>query len=155
MRYLLLVYNEERKLDAMNQAELDALVADVIAWVEELARCRHHVASAGLQAVRMAATVRGRNGRTFTTDGPFAETKEFLGGFTMIEARDLNEAIQLASRHPAARVGSVEVRPILEPEGDLIDPLDRRLAAAIRRSYKSAVRQASEGLARKGEVGTP
>ena len=154
MRYLLLVYNEERKLDAMTQAELDALVADVIAWLEELSRRGHHVASAGLQSVRMAATVRSRSGRTFTTDGPFAETKEFLGGFTMIEARDLNEAIQLASRHPAARAGSVEVRPILEPEGVLVAPLDRRLAAAIRRSGEAGGRQDPESLARETEIGT-
>jgi hypothetical protein len=73
------------------------------------------------------------------TDGPFAETKEHLGGFTLLRARDLNEAIQLASRLPAARIGSVEVRPVLEATADLTDPSDRKIAAALRRSDREAM----------------
>src|SRR5689334_15558121 len=126
MRYLCLVYREERKLDALSGVERDALAGDCIAWVEELDRAGHHVFSAGLQSVRMAATVRNRNGKPSTTDGPFAETKESLGGFTLIEARDLNEAIQLASKHPAARLGIIEVRPTLESDIAPINSPDRK-----------------------------
>src|SRR5262249_12041075 len=89
--------------------------------------------SAGLQSVRNAATVRHRDGKLSVTDGPFAETKEFLGGFTLINARDLNEALQLASKFPAARLGSMEVRPVLESDGEPACALDQKIASAIRR----------------------
>ena|SRR5205823_3276308 len=114
MRYACLVYHEEKKPDALSEAELAAVVNECAAWVEELTRSGHHVVSMGLQGVRAATTVWNRNGKLFMTDGPFAETKEFLGGFTLIEARDLNEAISLVAKSPAARLGSVEVRPVLE-----------------------------------------
>jgi hypothetical protein len=132
MKYICLVYHEEKKLDALSQKELDALVGECGAWVEELAKGGHHVFSAGLQCIRTATTVRNRNGQLAITDGPFAETKEFLGGFTIINARDLNEAIQLASQLPAGRLGTIEVRPVLEPDAELTDPLDRKIGAAIR-----------------------
>jgi hypothetical protein len=147
MRYACLVYHDERKLNALTDAELDALAVDCAAWVEEIARGGHYVSSAGLQSVRTATTVRNRNGKLSATDGPFAETKEFLGGFALIDARDLNEAIQLAAKHPAARVASIEVRPIFDPNAILVDPLDRKLAAAIRRSggaHGAASRASSE-----------
>ena len=134
MKYLCLVYHEQEKLDALSQAEMDDLVGACIGWVEELEQSGHHVFSAGLQSVATAATVRHRGGKLQVTDGPFAETKEFLGGFTLITARDLNEAIQLASKFPSARLGSMEVRPVLEPDGELVSPLDRKLGAAIRRN---------------------
>jgi hypothetical protein len=133
MKFLCLVYQEEKKLDALPQDELDALVGDCIGWTLDLEKSGHHVFSAGLQSFRSARTVRERNGKLSITDGPFAETKEFLGGFTLLEARDLNEAIQLASRLPAARLGSIEVRPILEPAVELTDTLDQKIEAAIRR----------------------
>jgi hypothetical protein len=134
MRYLCLVYHEEKKLDALSGVERDALAVDCMAWVEDLDRAGHHVFSAGLQSIRMAATVRNRNGKPSTSDGPFAETKESLSGFTLIEARDLNEAIQLASKHPAARLGSIEVRPTQESDVASIHTPDRKVGAAIRRS---------------------
>jgi hypothetical protein len=120
MRFLCLVYYEEEKLAALSQPEMDSLVGACIGWVEELEKGGHHILSAGLQSVRSAATVRIRNGKLSTTDGPFAETKEQLGGFIVIEARDLNEAIRLASKIPPARLGCIEVRPIqeLEPRRD-------------------------------------
>jgi hypothetical protein len=133
MKYICLVYHEEKKLDALTQEELDALVGECGVWVEELDKGGHHVFSAGLQSVKTATTVRSRNGTLITTDGPFAETKEFLGGFTILNARDLNEAIQLASKLPAVRVGSIEVRPVLSPDVELTDPLDQKIGAAIRR----------------------
>src|SRR5262249_12584017 len=94
MRFLCLVYQDEKKLAALSQLETDSLVAACIKWVAELEKAGHHILSAGLQCVRAAATVRSREGKVTTTDGPFAETKEFLGGFTLINARDLAEALK-------------------------------------------------------------
>jgi hypothetical protein len=115
MKYLCLVYQDENKLSAPSQAELDAVVAECGAWVEELKNAAHHVFSAGLQSVRTATTLRNRAGQLAMTEGPFAETKEFLGGFTLLDARDLNEALRLASGLAALCLGTVEVRPLLEP----------------------------------------
>ena len=105
MKYLCLVYGEEGALQAMDDRHC-------VAFDEEVRKSGHCVASEALQPVSTATTVRVRNGKLSVTDGPFAETKEILAGFYMIEARDLNEAIQIASRIPPAAVGSIEVRPI-------------------------------------------
>jgi hypothetical protein len=105
MRYLCLVYGEERKLGEMDDRKCLAYDAEVRARGE----C---IASEALEPVATATTVRVRNGRMSVTDGPFAETKEQLAGFYLIEARDLNEAIRIASKIPPAEVGCVEVRPI-------------------------------------------
>jgi hypothetical protein len=112
MKYLCLVYDDEANLDAMSAGEFDGLVGECLAVDEELRKGGVVSASEALQPVRTATTVRVRNGRVSVTDGPFAETKEQLGGFFLIDARNLNEAIQVASRIPSARLGSVEVRPI-------------------------------------------
>ena|SRR5579872_3210738 len=133
MKYLCLVYHEEEKLAALSQAQMEGLVGACMSWVEELEKSGQHVFSAGLQSIATATTVRNRGGKLSVTDGPFAETKEFLGGFTLINARDLNEAIQIASKFPSARLGSMEVRPLLEPDEMLTTPLDQKIAAAIRR----------------------
>ena len=138
-KYLCLVYKDPAKMDALSLNELDTLVAECVVWVDELDKSGRHIYSAGLQSVRSATTLRKRNGQLSMTDGPFAETKEHLGGFTLLRARDLNEAIQLASRLPAARIGSVEVRPVLEATADLTDPNDRKIAAALRRSDREAM----------------
>jgi hypothetical protein len=142
-KYLCLVYQEEKKLDAMPQGDLDALVADCIDWVDDVEASGRHVCTAGLQSFRIATTVRNRNGNVTMTDGPFAETKEQLGGFTLIAARDFNEAIQLASKLPAARTGSVEVRPVLAFDAELADPIDRKVATAIRRKVERQRSQSS------------
>ena len=105
MKYLLLVYGEEAKM-----REVDDL--SCLAFDKSVRDSGHCVASEALQPVATATTVRVRNGKTSITDGPFAETKECLAGFYMVEARDLNEAIQIASRIPPAQIGSIEVRPI-------------------------------------------
>ncbi len=105
MKYLCLVYLEERRLDELPDS-------DCLEYDEATRRSGHCIASEALQSVQTATTVRVRNGRMSVTDGPFAETKEQLAGFFLIEARDLNEAIQLASKIPPARVGSIEMRPI-------------------------------------------
>jgi len=114
MKYLCLVYLEEKKLDAMSKSELDALIGESLAYDEVLRKSGHYLVSEALQPVETATTVRIRSGKASITDGPFAETKEQLGGFILIKARDLNEAIQVASKIPPVRLGSVEVRPIWE-----------------------------------------
>ena len=105
MKYLCLVYLDEKRLDELPDE-------DCVAYDTEIRKSGYCLASEALQSVQTATTVRIRNGKLFITDGPFAETKEQLAGFYMIEARDLNEAIQVASKIPPARVGCVEVRPI-------------------------------------------
>ena len=134
MKFACLVYHEQN--DAVSEADLAAIVAecqDAAAWNEEIRKGGYHVLTAGLQSVRTAKTVRNRNGRLDVTDGPFAETRECLGGVTIIEARDLNEALELVSKFPA-RLTSVEVRPIMEPGAELTDPLDRMVVAAVQRA---------------------
>lgn len=114
MKYLCLAYEEEGTLDALSREEWDSLRKETLDYVDELRRSGRLIITHALQTVRNATTVRVRHGRMSTTDGPFAETKESLGGFFLIEARDLNEAIEVASRWPSARLGSIEVRPIEE-----------------------------------------
>ncbi|AZZ90675.1 MULTISPECIES: YciI family protein [unclassified Hahella] len=114
MKYLCLVYYDENIINAMTKSEWDSLNGECIAFGDEVRQSGHFVGGNALQPVETATTVRVRNGRVTTTDGPFAETKEQLAGFYMMEARDLNEAIQLAGRIPPARLGSIEIRPIRE-----------------------------------------
>lgn len=105
MKYLCLVYLDENRLPELPDR-------DCVEFDEDVRASGHCLASEALESVSTATTVRVRDGRTAVTDGPFAETKEQLAGFYMIEARDLNEAIRIAARIPPARVGSIEVRPI-------------------------------------------
>ena len=112
MKYLCLIYDEEKKLGQMSKSESDAFMGEYYAFTEDVKKSGHYVDGNALQPVHTATTVRVRGGKLATTDGPFAETKEQLGGYYMIEAKDLNEAIQVAGRIPSARIGSVEVRPI-------------------------------------------
>ena len=112
MKYLCLIYSQEAQFATISKAEMEALMAEYFAFTESIKKSGHYIAGEALQPVHTATTVRMRNGKLSTTDGPFAETKEQLGGFYMIEARDLNDAIQVASRIPSARAGSVEVRPV-------------------------------------------
>jgi len=114
MRYVCLVYLVEREMIAMSKGEADACTEASLAYDDALRTAGHFVMAHALQPVEAATTVRVRNGKLSTTDGPFAETKEQLGGFILIEARDLNEAIQVAAKIPLARRGSIEVRPIRE-----------------------------------------
>src|SRR5262245_46432615 len=134
MKYLCLIHHEEEKLNALPQAQMDALVGACMEWVGELEKGGRHIYSAGLQTPSTATTVRHRSGKALVSDGPYAEAREVLGGFTLIEARDLNEAIQLASTFPNVHLGSIEVRPILDPDAELSSPLDQRIGLAFRRS---------------------
>jgi hypothetical protein len=121
MKYLCLVYFEEPVLEAMNGAQRDALDCESLDYIDELNQRGQLLACEALQPVRTALSVRVRNARLSATDGPFAETKEQMGGFVLIDAIDLNDALQIVARNPIARYGTVEVRPIM--------PLERRLPA--------------------------
>jgi len=107
MKYVCLVYSEDKKLEAISDNEC-------FANGEALRKSGRYLAAEALQPVQAAVTVRVRNGKISITDGPFAETKEHLAGFYLIDATDLDEAIQIASKIPPARVGSIEVRPVRE-----------------------------------------
>lgn len=112
MKYICLAYEQESSLNALSRSEWDVLRRETLDYVGELRDRGYLIAAEPLLSVRTAATVRVRGGNVSITDGPFAETKETLGGFFLINARDLNEAIQVASKWPSARLGSIEVRPI-------------------------------------------
>ena len=117
MKYLCMVFLDEKKLHALSSSEAQALDDESLDYDEKLRQGGHFIAAQALESVQAATTVRVRNGKVSLTDGPFAETNEQIGGFILIEARDLNEAIQVASKHPAARLNEhlgwgVEVRPI-------------------------------------------
>jgi hypothetical protein len=133
MKYACLVYHDATKIAGLPEDEqLAAIIAEckaADAWRGELKKGGHFVFAAGLQSVSTATTVRNCNGKVSMTDGPFAETKEFLGGFTIIEARDLNEALQLVSKFASALV-TVEVRPVVDANAQLTDPLDQKIASA-------------------------
>jgi hypothetical protein len=109
-----LAYEEEAKLDALTEREWDALRTETIDYVEKLRASGHLVLTYALQSVRKGASVKVRDGKRLVTDGPFPESKELIGGFFLIEARDRDEALELASRWPSARLGTIEVRPIEE-----------------------------------------
>jgi hypothetical protein len=114
MKYVCLVYLVERDMSAMTKKEADTCIEESLAYDDDLRKAGHFLVAHALQPVEAATTIRVRSGKLSTTDGPFAETKEQLGGFILIEARDLNEAIQVAAKIPMARHGSIEVRPIRE-----------------------------------------
>jgi hypothetical protein len=114
MKYLCLIYDEEKKLQGMSKTDMDALMGEYFSFTTDIRKSGHYLGGNDLKPVASATTVRVRNGKVSTTDGPFAETKEQLGGYYLIEAKDLNEAIQVASRIPSARLGSIEVRPVQE-----------------------------------------
>jgi hypothetical protein len=116
MKYLCLIYDDEQQWAAMPKDESAAYMGEYFAFTDDIRAGGQYIAGEALQPVSTATTVRIRNGKLSTTDGPFAETKEQLGGFYLIEARDLNEAIQVAAKIPSARIGSVEVRPVVEFE---------------------------------------
>jgi len=114
MKYLCLAYEQESTFDVMSKSEWDALRNETLAYVDQLQKSGYLISTQALQSAATSATVRVRGSRLSITDGPFAETKEQLGGFFLIEAKDLNEAIQVASKWPSARFGSIEVRPVEE-----------------------------------------
>lgn len=115
MKYLCLIYEDEKRVSGMSGSEYEALCEEAMAYEEELRKSGHLILAEPLQPVQTATVLRVQRGGAFSiTDGPFAETKEQLGGFFLIEAGDLNDAIRVASKIPPARLGCVEVRPIRE-----------------------------------------
>src|SRR4051794_19641418 len=115
MKYACLVYLDPANAAAITDADMDKIVAEVGAWVDDLEKNGKHVFSAGLQATSTATTLRKRNGEIAVTDGPFMETKEILGGLTILEARDLNEALLHGMKLAECCGGTVEVRPEMDP----------------------------------------
>ncbi|WP_369721722.1 MULTISPECIES: YciI family protein [unclassified Bradyrhizobium] len=113
MQYLLLIYRNEAKLSNMSPADRQAVSAEYGVYTQSIIQSGNFKAGDGLQPTTTATTVRVREGKTLTTDGPFAETREQLGGYYLVEAKDLDTAIALAARIPEAREGSIEVRPVM------------------------------------------
>ena len=114
MKFLFLIYHEEKTLDTLPQGEMQTLVDSALEYMDEIRQSGHFIASNALQRARTARTIRVRGGKVSTTDGPFAETTEQVGGFFLIEAKDMDEACEVASRFPPARLGIIEVRPVQE-----------------------------------------
>jgi hypothetical protein len=114
MKYLCLIYDDEQQMMKRPRDETGKMSADYMSYTEGIQKSGHYLGGNALQPTHTATTVRSRGGKISTTDGPFAETKEQLGGYYLIEAKDLNDAIQVASRIPSVKFGSIEVRPIHE-----------------------------------------
>jgi len=113
MRYILLIYSKETDWTSLPDKEKGEMYQQYVAFTESLKKSGHYVAGDGLEPTTTATTVRVRNGKTLTTDGPFAETREQLGGYYLIQAKDLDDATVVAARIPGAMMGSIEVRPIM------------------------------------------
>jgi hypothetical protein len=113
MRYILLIYSKETDWTSLPDKEKGEMYQQYVAFTESLKKSGHYVAGDGLEPTTTATTVRVRNGKTLTTDGPFAETREQLGGYYLIQAKDLDDATVVAARIPGATMGSIEVRPIM------------------------------------------
>jgi hypothetical protein len=118
MKYLCLIYANEQAWAAMPQGDAATMRSEYMAYTRHYTESGHVLGGNALQPTHTATTVRMRDGKVSTTDGPFAETREQLGGYYLLEAKDLNEAIQLAAKIPGARTGSIEVRPVLEMPRD-------------------------------------
>ena len=118
MKYLLLCCHDEKKWDSMSKSECDAVMEETTEYIQVLKKSGHLLGAEQLEPIQTAMSVRVRSGKLAVTDGPFAETKEQLGGFFLISARDLNEAIQVASKFPSVRFGTMEVRPVREIPGN-------------------------------------
>jgi len=114
MRYLCLIYEDEKWWEKASPAEMQQGMADYGAFTDSIKKTGNYVGGEALQPTNTATSVRVRNGKLSATDGPYVETKEQLGGYYLITAKDLNDAVQVASRIPGARHGTVEVRPIME-----------------------------------------
>ncbi|MEO8580052.1 MAG: YciI family protein [Gemmatimonadales bacterium] len=114
MKYLCLIYDDEKEWQKFPKEVQDKYMSEYTAFGDSIKKSGQFVGANQLQPTHTATIVRSRNGKISTTDGPYAETKEQLGGYYLIEAKDLNDAIQVASRIPSARSGSIEVRPVVE-----------------------------------------
>jgi hypothetical protein len=116
MRYVCLIYEDEKNWAELSEEQSDAIMSEYAAFTNSIQRSGHYIEGEALQPTKSATTVRVRDGKISTTDGPAAETREQLGGYYLINARDMDEAIRIAARIPSVRFGSVEVRPVMELE---------------------------------------
>jgi len=114
MKYMLLIYDEEQTWAKLSEAERKQIYAEYGQFSQQVKASGHYVTGAQLQPISAATSVRVRNGKRLLTDGPFAETREQLGGYYLVEAKNLDEALSLAERIPSARLGTIEVRPLVE-----------------------------------------
>ena len=129
MQYLLMIYQNEAESGKLDAAARKNLTAEYGAYTQSIIQSGHFKAGDGLQPTTTATTVRVRDGKTLTTDGPFAETREQLGGYFLVDARDLDEAMSIAARIPGSRFGTIEIRPVVELTG-LPEPESGLLAAS-------------------------
>ncbi len=114
MRYMLLIYSRESDWAALSEKERGVVYQEYMAFTDSIRKSGHYVSGDPLEKTSTATTVRVKDGKTVSTDGPFAETREQLGGYYIVKAGDLDEATAIAARIPGARMGSIEVRPIME-----------------------------------------
>jgi hypothetical protein len=114
MKYLLLIYDEEKNLAKRTESERNQIYKEYGQLTQDIQASKNYVGGAPLQPTSTATSVRVRDGKRLVTDGPFAETREQLGGFYLVEAKDLDEATNIAARIPSARYGTIEVRPVME-----------------------------------------
>ena len=117
MKYMLLCYDDEQAWNRLGQAALREAMEEAVQLTHEIDARGQYLLASPLHPVSTATSVRVRDGKRIVTDGPFAETNEQLGGFYLIDVKDLNEALRIAERHPGARLGTVEVRPVMELPG--------------------------------------
>ena len=132
MKYICLGYIEPGKFESMSEIERNAMVDECLAYDDELRKNGHFAGGEGMQGPRTAATLRWKNGKVAITDGPYAETKEQIGGILLLEARDLNEAIRLMSKHPGVKAGPFEIRPAADLTAMIRESEKRRAAAATK-----------------------
>jgi hypothetical protein len=118
MKYMLLIYDNERAWAKLSESEQGKIYGEYMQFTQDIKASRNYLASSQLHPIATASSVRVRDGKELVTDGPFAETHEQLGGYYLIEAKDLDEATSIAARVPSARMGTVEVRPIVEQAAD-------------------------------------
>jgi hypothetical protein len=129
MKYICLGYIEEGKWETMSESERNAMMDECFAYDDLLRKNGHFAGGEALQSAGNAITLRWQNGKVSTTDGPYAETKEQLGGILVLEATDLNHAIQLMSKHPGVKAGPFEIRPVADLTGMMRESEHRRAGA--------------------------
>ena len=139
MKYICLGYIEEKKWETLPERERNAMMDNCFAYDDELRKNGHFAGGEALQSARNAATLRWKNGKITITDGPYAETKEQLGGILVLEARDLNHAIQLMSKHPGVKAGPFEIRPAADLT-EMIRDSEQRREATTNQQTKTKVK---------------
>jgi hypothetical protein len=131
MKYICLGYIEPNKFETLSETERNAMVDECLAYDDQLRKNGHFAGGEGLQGPQSAATLRWKDGKVIVTDGPYAETKEHIGGILLLEARDLNHAIELMSKHPGVKAGPFEIRPAADLSEMIRESERRRGAPAL------------------------